>query len=180
MIGMICATIPDPDDRDYMLRVYQEYQRLMFFTVQKYTSNPSDQEDIVQDCLERLIKKIPQMRALNHFALTAYIATTVRNTAINALRRAEKAPDFTEYIDTAEYAMCPDPTAAVCQKYQLREVWALLTEEERILLEGRYIIGCTDAELAEQLHCKANSVRMKLTRARRKAMSWLDAQEASL
>jgi len=177
MIGMICATIPEPEDREYMLWVYQEYQRLMFFTVKKYISNPADQEDIVQDSLERLIKKIPQMRTLDRFALTAYIVSTVRNTAINFLKRAKKSPVCTDQIDESGHTMSPDPIASLYHKYQLKAVWALVTEEERILLEGKYIIGYSDTELAGQLHCKASSVRMKLTRARRRAISLLDEQE---
>ena len=37
----------------------------------------------------------------------------------------------------------------------------------------------TDEELAEQLGCKASSIRMKLTRARRKAFQILKEKEVS-
>lgn len=59
----------------------------------------------------------------------------------------------------------------------MKTVWAHLTEEEQTLLEGKYIIGYTDAELAGQLQCKVSSIRMKLTRARRRAISLLNEQE---
>ena len=177
MIGMICAARPDPEDREYMLWIYQEYHRLMFFTVKKYISNPADQEDIVQDSLERLIKKAPQIRTLDRFALTTYIVSTVRNTAINFLKRAKKSPACTDQIDESGHAMSPDPIASLYHKFQLKSVWALLTEEERILLEGKYIIGYSDAELSERLNCRCSNIRMKLTRARRRALSLLEKQE---
>ena len=49
-------------------------------------------------------------------------------------------------------------------------MWVRLTEEEQLLLEGKYILGYEDGELAGMLGCKKDSVRMKLTRARRRAL----------
>ena len=48
-----------------------------------------------------------------------------------------------------------------------------LPDMERILLEGKYLLQYSDEELAEQLDCKPNSIRMGLTRARRHAFSIL-------
>lgn len=60
-------------------------------------------------------------------------------------------------------------------KERLYEVWGQLPEEDLILLEGKYILRCTDSELAEQLHCKPDSVRMKLTRVRRKVFRMMNS-----
>ena len=48
-----------------------------------------------------------------------------------------------------------------------------LSVTERLLLEGKYILEYSDDELAKQLNCKSGSIRMKLTRARRHALSIL-------
>ena len=53
---------------------------------------------------------------------------------------------------------------------RLRAVWPRLDEESRLLLEGKYILGYDNQELGQMLGCQANSVRMKLTRARRRAL----------
>ena len=50
-------------------------------------------------------------------------------------------------------------------------------KEDRLLLEGKYILGYTDAELADMLGCKKSSVRMKLTRARRRAFQLMTEEE---
>lgn len=44
-------------------------------------------------------------------------------------------------------------------------------------MEGKYILGYTDAELADMLGCKKSSVRMKLTRARRRAFQLMTEEE---
>ena len=56
---------------------------------------------------------------------------------------------------------------------QLREIWPMLSEDQRFILEGKYILGYSDKELAEQLQCNPSSIRMKLTRARRNALALL-------
>ena len=59
----------------------------------------------------------------------------------------------------------------------LKFLWPRLSEEDRILLEGKYVWGQSDKELAEILHCKPSSIRMKLTRARRRALNNLSEKE---
>lgn len=64
------------------------------------------------------------------------------------------------------------------RRAQLSRIWSKLPDEHRILLEGRYILGFSDEELAKQLHCKPSSIRMKLTRARRVASQLLINEES--
>ena len=62
-------------------------------------------------------------------------------------------------------------------KARLSALWPRFSEEEQILLEGKYILGYTDQELALQVECKPASIRMKLTRARRRALQILTEGE---
>jgi len=56
---------------------------------------------------------------------------------------------------------------------QLAKIWPQLSWEDQFLLEGKYILGYNNQELAEKLLCKPSSIRMKLTRTRRSALSLL-------
>lgn len=49
-------------------------------------------------------------------------------------------------------------------------------ENTRWLLEARYILDYSDGELARELGVKPDSVRMALTRARRKARRLMESQ----
>ena len=49
-------------------------------------------------------------------------------------------------------------------------VWPQLSTQDKILLESKYILGYNDNEIGKLLGCKASSVRMYLTRARRRAV----------
>lgn len=48
--------------------------------------------------------------------------------------------------------------------------------EERLLLEQKYVLGWSDNELASMLGIQPQSVRMRLTRAKRKAIQLMKEQ----
>ena len=51
---------------------------------------------------------------------------------------------------------------------QIRKVWVDVPPEGRLLLEQKYILGWSDETIASGLGIKAQSVRMSLTRAKRR------------
>ena len=55
-------------------------------------------------------------------------------------------------------------------KRSLREAIDELEPNERLLLEGKYFLGYDDRQLSELLSCAPGSIRMKLTRVRRKVL----------
>lgn len=164
------------DDQQYMEGLYHRFKRLMFATAGRYAADPADREDLVQSALVRLVNKLPTLRSLEEGAQASYIVFTVRSVAIDALRKtgrqlrgvslegeeALQVPDAAPTMD--EYLMARE------RSDRLRTIWPRLGEEDRLLLEGKYLRGCSDRELAQLLGCRVDSIRMKLTRARRRAL----------
>ncbi len=167
----LIMTIPEPsEDQLFLEELYRDYRRLLYWEAQKYLENPQDQEDVVHDSLVSLIQKIEKLRQLNRAERAGYLSATVRNTAYNHLKREKcyrektglpeprflqadcEAEDIVNRLDDRDFLL------ALGQK---------LTPEERLLLEGRYLLEKNDKELAGLLNCKPESVRMKLTRLRR-------------
>lgn len=174
-------TIADnPEDAAFMVWLYNEFKPLMFSTAKKYVSNMEDCEDIVQDSLERLMKKISLLRQKQRCVLACYVVYTVRNTSINHLRKqASEQKLFTNMSDRFEEPVSPEPSLddwlmLVEIKEGLYQIWDQLTWEEQLLLAGKYILEYSDAEIAVQLGCAPASIRMKLTRVRRKARKLMD------
>lgn len=176
MVGFICAVIHEPSDREFILWVYGEFKNLMYSTAYKYTSNADTADDIVQDAIVNLIKNVGTIRPMKRYILAGYIMATIRNISINTLKSqahhreniAELTDDiFTEALPLDAMLMLTE------QKTQLNKIWPQLSEEVQILLEGKYILGYSDQELAKVFKCKPSSIRMKLTRARRKALALL-------
>lgn len=169
-----------PDNSNSVEELYLKYKRLMFATAGKYTENSADQEDIVQTALERLIKIFsvsgPQGRCIS----AAYIVTTVRSVSIEFLRRQGLETKYFVSMEGEQYEQAVGTTETMDKLMMLSEdasqlwaIWPQLPDEDRILLEGKYILEYSDQELAVILKCKPNSIRMKLTRARRRALKLL-------
>ena len=85
---MIVFTVPE-DDRAglaFMTDLYRRYSRLMYATARRCVSSGQDCEDIVQDAVESLCKKLHTLMDLPAPALPVYITHTVKNQARNFIR----------------------------------------------------------------------------------------------
>ncbi len=156
------------DDQQYMEVLYHQFK---------------DREDLVQSALVRLVKKLPTLRSMEHGAQASYIVFTVRSVAIDALRKGSRQVSGVS-LEGAEALQVPDEGLTMDEymlarerSERLRVIWPRLGEEDRLLLEGKYLHDCSDRELAQLLGCHVDSVRMKLTRARRKALKWMTEGE---
>jgi len=166
-----------PSEEDFVVQIYNQYKNLMFSTAQKYTSNIADQEDIVQTSLERLIRIFSDVPPSKYCISATYIVYTVRSVSIDFLRKQGKdtaycislEDDCLEEMEKASETLDNSITLSE-NAVQLKQIMSKLSEEERILLNGKYILDQTDKELAIILGCKPSSIRMKLTRARQRAM----------
>lgn len=170
------------DDQQYMEGLYHQFKRLMFATAGKYAADPDDREDLVQSALVRLVKKLPTLRTMERCAQASYIVFTVRSVAIDALRKGGRQLQGTsleeEALQVPDEAPTMDEYLLARERVdRLRAIWPRLGEEDRLLLEGKYLRECSDRELAQLLGCRVDSIRMKLTRARRRALRWMTEGE---
>lgn len=184
MIAFICTTIQDPDDKEYMLWIYEEFQNLMFYTAKKYINDQMTCEDIVQECIVKLIQKIDVIRGKERCILAGYIVSIIRNVSINYLKSEGVRQKHSVGFDEETMDQLPSPELSIEEILLAKEKSSLisiameqLSVTERLLLEGKYILEYSDDELAKQLNCESGSIRMKLTRARRHALSILSQMD---
>ena len=175
MIPYCILAIEDESDREFMTSLYYQYQKLMYSTVQKILRDQWKIDDAVQTALERLINKIPLLRTFDRIRLVSYIVATCKNTAYNLLRYDDRHETYTfdEMIDsesTEENNLSIEDRLLLSEKLEyLAKVWNDLDQRSQYLLEARYILDKELSEIASDLGIKTESVRMALTRARKKA-----------
>lgn len=183
---MIVFTLPEDDGAGlaFMTDLYQKYARLMYATARQCVSGGQDCEDIVQDAVESLCKNLHTLMGLPGPALPVYITHTVKNQARNFIRhRAVVQKHIAEWDD-----VCPDsretplpPPEALAELREdaarLYAVWPRLPEQDRELLYRKYVLDQSNEELAEFFRCRKDSIRMRLTRAKRKAISLMKGDD---
>lgn len=167
----------------FLEELYERHRRLMYATALKFVSDQRAAEDIVHDAVVKLLEKEDTLRTLSCCTLTSYVVYTVRNTAVSHLRRQDvmkKHRVETESDWEAEDAAPgPEELAILAERREtLRRAWSRLDDGSRDLLAGKYILEKSDDEIAEELGCASGSVRMKLTRARRRLLETMKEEEA--
>lgn len=179
MLAMICTMTENQSDRAFMLELYQQFFRLMFFTARKCHLQQDACEEVVQESLVKLIQKVSLLREMPKPVLVSYIVSTTRNTAFDYSGRQRKQDACVGSLDDETFSACLEspipPPDDQMESEELREHLSAVLDEisndDRVLLEGKYILQYSDATLAMMLHCKTSSIRMKLTRARRRALN---------
>lgn len=182
MIPCCILAIENDDDKEFMIALYEDYKRLMFFEVGKIVKNEQDIEDVVQDALEKLIDRISLLRRLGRDRLVNYIISTCKHLALNHNR------DYVNFqnISYDEYSKCSSSEynqhgvehQIIREKESeiLRRILARMDSRSRHLLEGYYFLDISMPELAKELGIRPDSVRMALTRARKKAFALLQEE----
>jgi len=175
MLAYISTMVNDPSDREFMTSFYEKYYRLLYSVAKGICLKYYDSEEVVQDSIVKLIPKIDFLRSLPEENQVYYTVAVVRNTAISLLRKQAREKgivvpmsDWFSDIIAEEDNPVEDRLILFENIGELMHCWKYLTDEEKFLLEGRYLFELTDGELAKQVGCKPDSIRMKLTRTRRK------------
>ena len=159
----------DDLDREYMLWLYERYVSYLFFAAGKFTDSQPDREDLVHDALLRLMKNVPVLRNLEPNALAGYLYLTVKSVWLDRSNR--ELPQSEDVLDAlASHEM----EARSLARWDTEVLKQKLSRREWFLLQTKYIVGCTDAEIGGILGCSGASVRMMLTRARRHAKAILE------
>ena len=165
--------IPQKHSQGIVLSLFIEYKRLMFSIAGKYTTDIFEQEDIVQDALMNLLEKEEILQTLSHRVQVSYIKRTVQNTSINYLKKRKRVEKRTREFDNIESDIfvsaesIDDLLIAEENRVQFYKIFQDLSEADQELLSDKYLLELSDTEIAEKVNCKASSIRMKLTRARR-------------
>ena len=175
MISTLICAIENPDDKAFLLQMYERYEALMFWAAGKYLENMEDRKDAVQDAIVALIKNIDTLRLLDAACLRTYIVCSVESKSINIAKRKNIELRIFEDFDSISAGTEKDAIEEKVMQISLNDTlsmaWEQLPLRDQMLLSGKYILGYNDNEISELIDCKASSVRMYLTRARRKFIS---------
>ena len=182
MIPFVILAIEDENDRAFMADLFISYERLLLSEAYKILQDRWEAEDVLQTTMEKLVDKIPMLRNLETRPRVNYMITAAKNTAYSALRAKGREGNMPS-IDDEEWfgrnSLCSEESierdifrAEMLES--LDRIWDELDWRSQYLLDGRYILDIPSRELAEGLGIQADSVRMELSRARRKAKKLLD------
>lgn len=181
MLPIIISSIENPQDRDLMSEFFTTHKDRMYAEAWKYMNHAEDVEDMVFEALARIIDKMDVFRDLQPKQRVVYAVTAVRNLCYIQLTRNSlhtmvsfDALEVERPLEDSE--SLESMTERKLFNEQIRQVWRTLSAEERMLLEQKYILKWSDEELSKALNIQPQSVRMRLTRAKRSIIKQLKIQ----
>ncbi len=170
MFPLVLLLIQDEDDRTFMEGLYTQYHRLMYAQALQILRLSEAAEDAVSESLIQLIKKINLLRTLPCNKLKAYVVITVKHTAITQLhrRQREQPTDDTVFLNLADVQRTDDHVLEEAGITRIKDAIRSLPTREKDLMLMRYFRDMTDEEIAEATGLKPVSVRVHLSRARKR------------
>lgn len=176
MLPIIISLIENPEDWDLMTDFYIKYNALLYREARKHLDIAEDIEDTVYETLTKLIEKMDIFRELKPLQRVQYALTTVKNLSYILLKRNNHFTMIS--FDDVDFDIPADEEAStekVVEKKlfesHIKQIWVELQLEEQMLLEEKYVLHWKDDELAASLGIQPQSVRMRLTRAKRKVLN---------
>ena len=158
-----------------MAQMYEEYRLYVYKLAWQYSNLSADVDDLVQDVWVKICEKAILISQLEKGQQLVYISTVVRNTAYSEGRvHVNFAPLETvsglEYYETEVLNRILDRKLSIDR---FRQIWPYVPEDARVVLERKYVLGESDAQIAAAMGIHKNSVRMYLSRARKIAWAVL-------
>lgn len=170
------------EDKAFFQKFYEEYKGFLFYIARQYAPSQEDCEDLVQDTILRLLGNLDSLRPLDRNRAAKYIALTVKSAFLDREKRRYSNPEIA--LDDALLEALQereDPLIARDMETNIRmelaELRQSLSARDWLILEGKYILGYTQEELADLIGVTPDSVRMIVCRARTKARSILLAEQ---
>ncbi|MCD8119675.1 MAG: sigma-70 family RNA polymerase sigma factor [Lachnospiraceae bacterium] len=177
------------EQEQFMISLYENYRDYMFYVARQFVEDVHACEDIVQDGIVKLLRRVELLQSLEEKALITYLYKTIKNLALDYLdeRMKERAtpPEDMEGAlgrpaepGAAEQAANPEEMmAAAADSERIRRAWEGLTEEERFLLAHKYYYCESGEELARATGIRRDFISMKLIRAKKKLAKLLQEDD---
>lgn len=188
MIFLMLQMIENEEDRSKMAAFYLKYHRLLKMKardiMQKFgISDEADlSDDLLHDAMAKILQNMHTISNFNDFQLLAYASKAVQSCSIDYCKkviRDQKAMQEKGILE-GDLIIEEDPTRKLGESdfvIQLGKILALLSGNDRNILLYKYFLNYSDTQIAELIGIQPDSVRMALTRARRKVRKLWEKKE---
>ena len=172
---------------DALERLFDLYERPMYYYALKITADPYMAEDVVQDAFCKMIKYIDSINYENDREIKSYLFAVIKTCAADNLRKDKVRETVTNSLEDNVLYMDDsfDPNLDLDEAIgeisfdgSIGELVSKLKEEDQNILYLRYGRDANDEEIADVLNLRTSeAVRKRLPRAKSRLKNLLKANE---
>ena len=168
MLSLFLDLIDEESDRELFEKIYDNYQKQMFYVIYKKIQDRQYAEDALQNLFIRIATNITKLRTLNEEETQYYLYTCAKNAAIDMNKKLSKI----KAVSLEEFYNIPDNS----YKYTAKEfeekdyvvsLLQKLPDKYSDVLYCRYVTGLNDYEISIALNRKINTVRQQMSRGKK-------------
>ncbi|HLG78114.1 MAG TPA: sigma-70 family RNA polymerase sigma factor [Ktedonobacteraceae bacterium] len=165
-----------------MTALYRHFLPGVFGYITARVPDRSTAEDLTSEVFLKMVEKIGSVHATEEASFAAWLLRVARVTIAGYYRQREKQPDTVSltpmdkegdaWINESYTAFVNHPDTDPVLRSEAREDWEVvvrainnLTEEQRLVLVGRLILGYDVATMARMIGKQANAVKALQFRA---------------
>ncbi|MGI8575431.1 MAG: sigma-70 family RNA polymerase sigma factor [Egibacteraceae bacterium] len=167
--------LTDEERRERFVEDAVPYLDQLYSAALRYTRNPSDAEDLLQETFAKAFDKFHQFRPGTN--LKAWLYRILTNTYINTYRKEQRRPDEVSsdaYEDFSLYDRIPSTTSASAESKvlerltdeEVKQALADLPDQFRMAVYLADVEGFSYAEIAEIMGTPIGTVMSRLHRGR--------------
>ena len=155
----------------------KRHQRFVFTLALRFSKNREDAEEIAQDCFVKAYRSLPNFQRQSKFSTWLY--SIVYTTAMTALRKkrvdTDSIDDENTYIQLENYSGYDTNSAEnKSRSYYLSQAIAQLLPDDATIISLFYMGEQSLEEISQALGIEANTVKVKLFRARQRLKEKLE------
>jgi RNA polymerase sigma-70 factor (ECF subfamily) len=177
----LTARPPDPAAPHSAEEVFHEYAPRVYNLARRMLSNDADAEDVTQDVLLQVVRKLPSFRGESAFPTWLHRVTV--NAALAHRRKRAARNEHREKARTLDMVLEDEPSGGPVRRWSVGPEEAALDRETQELIEGAIaelpedyrdvfvlsdVEGVPNAEIGELLGLSLPAVKSRLHRARQK------------
>ncbi|MBN2131879.1 MAG: RNA polymerase sigma factor [Sedimentisphaerales bacterium] len=142
-------------------RLYHRHRDWVYHLAWRFTGNPQDALDVVQETFVYLLKKFPGFRLTA--SMTTFLYPVVKHLSLNVRRRRAARP-----LDEVAFDEIPAPEPPESSRAELAAAMASLSSEQREVVLMRFVDGMSLEEIAASLDIPLGTAKSRLHNALRK------------
>lgn len=177
MLPIIIMEIESDADRMLVERLYYTCRSAMLRRAKEILGDEDGAEEAVQDALVRLIRHMDTVREIPAAEQPCYLMMLNRTAALDIYRKRKRETALRQELEQAPNHEPPEaalPDELLINEEKINILMACVKElpqRDRDVLICRYMMDMSNEEIAPLAGVAAGSVRMLLTRARRRAFA---------